>query len=118
MCGCHGRVGEDEGLGLVVLGQAVIADVVVTVAVAVLEEVDGALLDGLVEAPASHEEECDEGDCGGTKDTTDNATDDRANVGAAAGGGEWLRLFRSSGTVYTHPPPLPVFTPLPSVLVG
>ena len=58
----------------------VTAVVVVAVAVAVLKEVDGALLDGLVEAPASHEEECDEGDCGGTKDTTDNATDDRASV--------------------------------------
>ena len=121
-----GGVGEDERLGLVVLGEAVVARPRAVVLV-VLEEVDGALFRAaaLVEAAPADEEEEDERERERTDDAADDATDDRADVlGGPAGvigarersdsrtrgSGEWAKAYPEELW------PFPV--PEPFVLVG
>ncbi len=85
------RVGQDEGLRLVVFGQTSVTHAAIAIAIAVLQKVDRPLLDGLMEPSTPHDEEQDERDRDGPDDAADDTADNRADVGTTAAG-DTMRL--------------------------
>ena len=76
-CRCDGRVGQDEGLGLVVFGRTTIPR---TIVIMVLKEINRALFCALLEPLPADCEEDDERESNRTDNATNNATHYGADV--------------------------------------